>query len=485
MYGGYQCSEYTADPTDCDMISSSYGLSSASASGCASSEAVVASPTTSDATSSDATSSDDCLPSTLYLTFSGYSQWNGDYDYVAAGSDFMDASEYDICDDSYHLWSKASGTGVLCWSASSQFSNQWIYLYFNGYGASMYGGYQCSEYTADPTDCDMISSTYGLSSASASGYDCRRRLAVEYVTGVEGSSAARACEAGTYSPGGSHGCQPCTPGSYQPEEGQEECLVCEDPYTTLDYGATEQDACVEGWYLKDGACAACADVDGADCVSSGTTLERLPLDKDWWRMSMNTSHTYECVYKNACVGWSPEVNGTVAGPFSAGDVCNEGHEGPRCQVCENEYYFEATAHRCEKCEGSSLLTAPVSLATIAALLLVPLGAIAVVAFYARYIADENHTVLRTVMDTFMGGPGVQDNSGANKAVFMTTVRVFARILLSFYQVLSQLPFVFPEVKFPNVYEKFLSALSFVNLNFVQLLPVKCVRPSTDFFDRLV
>ena len=374
---------------------------------------------------------------------------------------------------------------MLCWSASSQFSNQWIYLYFNGYGAGKYGGYQCSEYTADPTDCDMISSTYGLSSASASGYDCRRRLAVEYVTGVEGSSAARACEAGTYSPGGSHGCQPCTPGSYQPEEGQEECLVCEDPYTTLDYGATEQDACVEGWYLKDGACAACADVDGADCVSSGTTLERLPLDKDWWRMSMNTSHTYECVYKNACVGWSPEVNGTVAGPFSAGDVCNEGHEGPRCQVCENEYYFEATAHRCEKCEGSSLLTAPVSLATIAALLLVPLGAIAVVAFYARYIADENHTVLRTVMDTFMGGPGVQDNSGANKAVFMTTVRVFARILLSFYQVLSQLPFVFPEVKFPNVYEKFLSALSFVNLNFVQLLPVKCVRPSTDFFDRLV
>ena len=36
-----------------------------------------------------------------------------------------------------------------------------------------------------------------------------------------------------------------------------------------------------------------------------------------------------------------------------------------------------------------------------------------------------------------------------------------------------------------LYEKFLSALSFVNLNFVQLLPVKCVRPSTDFFDRLV
>ncbi|EGB08247.1 hypothetical protein AURANDRAFT_64259 [Aureococcus anophagefferens] len=345
MYGGYQCSDYTADPTDCDMISSTYGLSSASASGCASSEAVVASPTTSDATSSDATSSDDCLPSTLYLTFSGYSQWNGDYDYVAAGSDFTDASEYDICDDSYHLWSKASGTGVLCWSASSQFSNQWIYLYFNGYGASMYGGYQCSDYTADPTDCDMISSTYGLSSASASGYDCRRRLAVEYVTGAEGSSAARACEAGTFSPGGSHGCQPCTPGSYQPEEGQEECLVCEDPYTTLDYGATEQDACVEGWYLKDGACAACADVDGADCVSSGTTLERLPLDKDWWRMSMNTSHTYECVYKNACVGWSPEVNGTVAGPFSAGDVCNEGHEGPRCQVCENEYRHVADGGR--------------------------------------------------------------------------------------------------------------------------------------------
>ena len=36
---------------------------------------------------------------------------------------------------------------------------------------------------------------------------------------------------------------------------------------------------------------ASSSVDGADCVSSGTTLERLPLDKDWWRMSMNTSHT--------------------------------------------------------------------------------------------------------------------------------------------------------------------------------------------------
>ena len=64
-----------------------------------------------------------CLPSTLYLTFSGRSYLNGDYDYVAAGSDFTDASEYDICDDSYHLWSKASGTGVLCWSASYSFYN--------------------------------------------------------------------------------------------------------------------------------------------------------------------------------------------------------------------------------------------------------------------------------------------------------------------------------------------------------------------------
>ena len=67
------------------------------------------------------------------------------------------------------MWSKASGTGVLCWSSSSQFHNQWIYLYFNGYGASMYGGYQCSGYTADPTDCAMISSRYGLSSATGSG----------------------------------------------------------------------------------------------------------------------------------------------------------------------------------------------------------------------------------------------------------------------------------------------------------------------------
>ncbi|KAH8073647.1 hypothetical protein JL721_2954 [Aureococcus anophagefferens] len=36
MYGGYQCSGYTADPTDCDKISSRYGLSSATGSGCAS-----------------------------------------------------------------------------------------------------------------------------------------------------------------------------------------------------------------------------------------------------------------------------------------------------------------------------------------------------------------------------------------------------------------------------------------------------------------
>ena len=109
-----------------------------------------------------------CLPATLYLGFGGYS-WGGDYTYVEAGGGYTDKSEYGICDASSHLWSKASGTGVLCWSASGQFTNQWIYLYFNGYGASMYGGFQCSGYTANPLDCDLISSTYGLNSATATG----------------------------------------------------------------------------------------------------------------------------------------------------------------------------------------------------------------------------------------------------------------------------------------------------------------------------
>ena len=109
-------------------------------------------------------------PAYVSLTFSGYSQWNGDYTYVAAGESYATFDLFtSICDSSKPVYVASSGlAGTLC---SRYSSNDWVYTYHNGNGASLYGDLICpnNAYDADPTACTVAETTYGLATITGHG----------------------------------------------------------------------------------------------------------------------------------------------------------------------------------------------------------------------------------------------------------------------------------------------------------------------------
>ena len=63
--------------------------------------------------------------------------------------------------------------------------------------------------------------------------------------------------------------------------------------------------CQVGFYLRTSTdeCMPCPD--GADCLVSGVTLERLPLRRGWWRVGPTSADIRECDPPEACTGGTP------------------------------------------------------------------------------------------------------------------------------------------------------------------------------------
>ena len=64
-----------------------------------------------------------------------------------------------------------------------------------------------------------------------------------------------------------------------------------------------------------------------------------------------------------------------------------------------------------------------------------------------------------------------------------TLITFAKIATGFYQIVSAMPFILPNVPWPSMFENVSSSMSFINLDFVTMPSLSCMSPGT-FFSRL-
>ena len=118
-----------------------------------------------------------------------------------------------------------------------------------------------------------------------------------------------------------------------------------------------------GYYLKD--CSACKLPElGNECVSCGkgtkcqlpgVTLQQLPLEMGYWRVTSTSTDVLLCRVKEAC-DHSGSVDPTTGRGVARRQIwaerqCSRGYRGPLCGGCAKDYY-RPTSDRCKRCDGS-------------------------------------------------------------------------------------------------------------------------------------
>ncbi|CAN0288143.1 unnamed protein product, partial [Scytosiphon promiscuus] len=72
------------------------------------------------------------------------------------------------------------------------------------------------------------------------------------------------------------------------------------------------------------------------------TLERLFVERGYWRATPTSTNVLACYHPDACLG----------GVTGATGYCHEGYEGPYCAICSDGYTAQLGS-ACSKCSGSA------------------------------------------------------------------------------------------------------------------------------------
>ena len=212
-------------------------------------------------------------------------------------------------------------------------------------------------------------------------------------------------------------------------------------------------------------------------------MDIIELKPGYWRSNDVSTNILECP-------WHIE---SCRGGRSSGDAsCGQGYRGPVCAVCEDGYHFISSSRTCEPCENTSSFFDP---STVTLLILFGLF-MAIVAYGVKVAkGDEAVTTLDGLIAVVLYRLKWYNNStyAAEKAtMFLKThamrQRVFKScvVYITFYQIVSTLPFIIDDVDFPDVYEKLMSSLSIVNLGIYQESVVSCSSGADyDFVVKLV
>jgi len=172
-------------------------------------------------------------------------------------------------------------------------------------------------------------------------------------------------------------CNLCPAGQYSAKVAAASCLPCSAQYKegfTSPAGATSCSICKANFVLQkdpleagdddlnldsgtnteeseaigEPRCAVCelfgGRFEGANCPSSGTTVPSLGLKEGYWRTSNQSDEILTCPQPEFCVG------GFLSGINATSSYCIEGHEGPYCTVCSDDY-FPSLLGACARCEG--------------------------------------------------------------------------------------------------------------------------------------
>ncbi|GMH47647.1 hypothetical protein TrRE_jg130 [Triparma retinervis] len=340
-----------------------------------------------------------------------------------------------------------------------------------------------------------------------------------------GHFAPCVCEAGTYWNGGEE-CVNCPIGQYQHYPGLDtSCYSCLSNITesrsnsnfmgyfsgvmsstTEEVGADSPEfcGCSAGYFDLGHQCHICSE--GHNCYllgegdqrdDFGLKVETLVVDEGYWRPYPGSAYVFECVHAESCVG---SLNGT--GNFGDG-ICEEGHTGPYCDICNASYAKDTKTGECIKCNPE---------ATTAAQVLAGSGFAAVVILFSYFAYRTARGVIKMQEDAEGGQLSDEDAAmliaeskskvmemkakmakmKAKQQAYVDKIKKYQKmyksartplkIFISFFQISSGLPKTL-EIKFPVSFTQILHKFNFINLDVAVMFAESCII-MPNFYDEL-
>ena len=235
----------------------------------------------------------------------------------------------------------------------------------------------------------------------------------------------------------------------------------------------------------------------------GTTLSEMKIRAGWWRPSRYTylddenQGLRECpLGTDACKGGS--------GPWDGTDMyCAKGYTGPMCMLCLDGFTFNDQTQTCETCDqpGGGLSPSP-ALFVISGILLIIV--VAILRYVRRRLRKSKLSclqVLENIGDAAQAGEDrleeqIEENVEAMLAEGDTpheenwkvrllrlkkSLAVKAKILITFFQIVSTMSFNLGGISFPPMFQSFSTSMNFVNLNVLSVVPFGCIDTGTNFY----
>lgn len=223
------------------------------------------------------------------------------------------------------------------------------------------------------------------------------------------------------------------------------------------------------------------------CTEKNIQLRTLELKSGYWRVNADSSKIYECLW-DGCMGGSFATSAA-----NANILCDDGYEGPECQVCSSGYYENLYAGSCSFCEHASISTGMLAFLIVAGIACL---------FGFAYAANRGmkHRVkmgmaLRLVGNGIFQPDGGQDSSQVRNrscgylsnilcpsetkqlfASLVASMRTKIKILFVTFQIVSGFENNI-NVDIPVNYLGLLNVISFLNFELKSVLPIHCWIPS--------
>ena len=172
----------------------------------------------------------------------------------------------------------------------------------------------------------------------------------------------------------------------------------------------------------------------------GSTSETLFLEMNFWRATKTGREILQCPIDNSCTG------GDV---FSSGgdSYCAEGHKGPLCAICDNDYFFDSQKNTCSRCNNAAKSQSMWSFLAVCVGLLALYGLL-----HERVIGTRSREILFGIFRR-------------TKQKINITV-IMMQIATSISDTLS--------ISFPISFAEFLGLFNFVNINPFQVVAFECI-----------
>ena len=229
------------------------------------------------------------------------------------------------------------------------------------------------------------------------------------------------------------------------ESGRITCEYCDNGNTEYSFEGPPRSATVGT------ECKKCpASVESSNVVSNTCHGNIIELEPGFWRHSRYSSVIRKCFSEYWC----------LRGNETGDKQCREGHEGPMCGVCKVGYTMNDYIGLCAACEEGDAAEAKMILAISFAGAMMVFG---LVVYSRNRILAFIHEKLPFLEDWHK---------------HITEFRVKAKILLVFFQIVSQYCGGCLNPPWPPLYQQIARKFELVNLNFVSVAAATCsVKPN--------